>query len=303
MPKTVGDYVAIVKYSGEKGTDGYVETAKGHTADVPTLKFSIVADSLEGAELAAQDEKTGEYTVTDFSYDGATKWSDLKIAIAGKSTNVDFTVYVKGTDKQVAASELIQAGDYTVIAKPTTGDYAGQSFEQDVKVSKLDLSKLGLYIEDRLASAAAPSIADIKFKDGSKFNGLAEQYDLKLTSHSIYQNNTTGTYSYELTVAEGTLTPRSSLRPTSRAKRSSPSTASQRIPPLPGNTTDTTSPMSPTSPSTRPLPPTPSPAPPGPSSPSTSPSSPALTMTSTASPSTSLPASSPGPSRIPKVTW
>ncbi|WP_270243277.1 S-layer homology domain-containing protein, partial [Collinsella tanakaei] len=203
MPKNVGDYVAIVKYSADKGTDGYVETAKGHTADVPTLKFSIVADSLEGAELAAQDEKTGEYTVTDFSYDGATKWSDLKIAIAGKSTNVDFTVYVKGTDKQVAASELIQAGDYTVIAKPTTGDYAGQSFEQDVKVSKLDLSKLGLYIDDRLASDAAPSISDIKFKDGSKFNGLAEQYDLKLTSHSIYQNNTTGTYSYELTVAEG----------------------------------------------------------------------------------------------------
>ena len=203
MPKTVGDYVAIVKYEGEEGKDGYVETAKGHTADVPTLKFSIVADSLEGAELAAKDEKTGEYTVTDFSYDGATKWSDLKIAIAGKSTNVDFTVYVKGTDKQVATSELIQAGDYTVIAKPTTGDYAGQSFEQDVKVSKRDLSKLGLYIEDRLASDVAPSISDIKFEDGSAFNGDAEQYDFKLTSHSIYQNNTTGTYSYELTVAEG----------------------------------------------------------------------------------------------------
>ena len=98
MPKNVGDYVAIVKYSANKGADGYVETAKGNTADVPTLKFSIVSDSLEGAELAAQDEKTGEYTVTDFSYDGATKWSDLKIAIAGKSTQVPFSVYKKGSD-------------------------------------------------------------------------------------------------------------------------------------------------------------------------------------------------------------
>lgn len=204
MPKTVGDYVAIVKYSGEKGTDGYVETAKGHTADVPTLKFSIVADSLEGAELAAQDEKTGEYTVTDFSYDGATKWSDLKIAIAGKDTQVPFSVYKKGSDwNAVSSSSVMDAGEYHIVAKTAGTKYDGQAFECDVTVSKMDLSKQGLNIPDREVSAGAPVVTDVKTADGGQFTANeGNPYVLKLKSHSIYQQGVTGTYTYELSLAD-----------------------------------------------------------------------------------------------------
>ena len=204
MPKTVGDYVAIVKYEGEKGKDGYVETAKGHTADVPTLKFSIVADSLEGAELAAQDEKTGEYTVTDFSYDGATKWSDLKIAIAGKDTQVPFSVYKKGSDwDAVSSSSAMDAGEYHIVANTAGTKYDGQAFECDVTVSKMDLSKQGLNIPDRNVSAGAPVVTDVKTADGGQFKvEEGNPYVLTLKSHSIYQQGVTGTYTYELSLAD-----------------------------------------------------------------------------------------------------
>ncbi len=204
MPKTVGDYVAIVKYEGEKGKDGYVETAKGHTADVPTLKFSIVADSLEGAELAAQDEKTGEYTVTDFSYDGATKWSDLKIAIAGKDTQVPFSVYKKGSDwNAVSSSSVMDAGEYHIVANTAGTKYDGQAFECDVTVSKMDLSKQGLNIPDRDVSAGAPVVTDVKTADGGQFTANKDNpYVLTLKSHSIYQQGVTGTYTYELSLAD-----------------------------------------------------------------------------------------------------
>ena len=204
MPKTVGDYVAIVKYEGEKGKDGYVETANGHTADVPTLKFSIVADSLEGAELAAQDEKTGEYTVTDFSYDGATKWSDLKIAIAGKDTQVPFSVYKKGSDwNAVSSSSVMDAGEYHIVANTAGTKYDGQAFECDVTVSKMDLSKQGLNIPDRDVSAGAPVVTDVKTADGGQFTANKDNpYVLTLKSHSIYQQGVTGTYTYELSLAD-----------------------------------------------------------------------------------------------------
>ena len=202
MPKNVGDYVAIVKYSADMGADGYVETAKGNTADVPTLKFSIVSDSLEGAELAAQDEKTGEYTVTDFSYDGATKWSDLKIAIAGKSTQVPFSVYKKGSDwNAVSSSSVMAAGEYHIVANTAGTKYDGQAFECDVTVSKMDLSKQGLYIADRSVSAAAPSAADVMTAKGGQFTS-GNAYALTLKSHSIYQQGVTGTYTYELSLAD-----------------------------------------------------------------------------------------------------
>ena len=201
MPKNVGDYVAIVKYSADKGADGYVETAKGNTADVPTLKFSIVSDSLEGAELAAQDEKTGEYTVTDFTWDGATKWSDLKIAIAGKDTQVPFSVYKKGSDwNAVSNSSVMAAGEYHIVANAAGTKYDGQTFECDVTVSKMDLSKQGLYIADRSVSDAAPSVADVMTAKGSQFS-RSSAYSLTLKSHSIYQQGVTGTYTYELSLA------------------------------------------------------------------------------------------------------
>ena len=204
MPKTVGDYVAIVKYSAVKGDDGYVETAKGHTADVPTLKFSIVADSLEGAELASKDEKTNEYTVTDFSWDGSTKWEDLQIAIAGKKTGVPFTVYKKGSDWQaVSNSSVMDAGEYHVVANTANTDYAGQAFECDVTVSKMDLSKQGLNLLDRDVSAGAPVVTDVKTADGGQFTANEDNpYVLTLKSHAIYQQGVTGTYTYELSLAD-----------------------------------------------------------------------------------------------------
>ena len=204
MPKTVGDYVAIVKYSAVKGDDGYVETAKGHTADVPTLKFSIVADSLEGAELASKDEKTNEYTVTDFSWDGSTKWEDLQIAIAGKKTGVPFTVYKKGSDWQaVSNSSVMDAGEYHVVANTANTDYAGQAFECDVTVSKMDLSKQGLNLLDRDVSAGAPVVTDVKTADGGQFTANKDNpYVLTLKSHAIYQQGVTGTYTYELSLAD-----------------------------------------------------------------------------------------------------
>ena len=204
MPKTVGDYVAIVKYEGEKGKDGYVETAKGHTADVPTLKFSIVANSLEGAELAAQDEKTKEYTVTDFTWDGSTKWQDLKIAIAGKDTQVPFSVYKKGSDwNAVSSSSVMAAGEYHIVANTADTKYDGQAFECDVTVSKMDLSKQGLNIPDRDVSAGAPVVTDVKTADGGQFTANKDNpYVLTLKSHSIYQQGVTGTYTYELSLAD-----------------------------------------------------------------------------------------------------
>ena len=202
MPTTVGDYVAIVKYEGEKGKEGYVETDNGNTADVPTLKFSIVADSLEGAELAAQDEKTKEYTVTDFTWDDSTKWQDLKIAIAGKDTQVPFSVYKKGSDwNAVSSSSVMVAGEYHIVANTAGTKYDGQAFECDVTVSKMDLSKQGLYIADRSVSAAAPSAADVMTAKGGQFTS-GNAYALTLKSHSIYQQGVTGTYTYELSLAD-----------------------------------------------------------------------------------------------------
>ena len=204
MPTTVGDYVAIVKYEGEKGKDGYVETAEGHTADVPTLKFSIVADSLEGAELAAWDKKAKEYTVTDFTWDGSTKWQDLKIAIAGKDTQVPFSVYKKGSDwKAVSSSSVMAAGEYHIVANTAGTKYDGQAFECDVTVSKMDLSKQGLNIPDRDVSAGAPVVTDVKTADGGQFTANKDNpYVLTLKSHSIYQQGVTGTYTYELSLAD-----------------------------------------------------------------------------------------------------
>ena len=202
MPTAVGDYVAVVRWTGVNGSDGYVEFANGNTADVPTLKFSIVSDSLEGAELAAQDEKTGEYTVTAFTWDGSTKWQDLKIAIAGKDTQVPFSVYKKGSDwNAVSNSSVMAAGEYHIVANAAGTKYDGQTFECDVTVSKMDLSKQGLYIADRSVSDAAPSVADVMTAKGGKFTS-GNAYVLTLKSHSIYQQGVTGTYTYELSLAD-----------------------------------------------------------------------------------------------------
>ena len=200
FPTEVGEYVAVTRWNGEAG-DGYVELdSKGQTIDVPTLKFSIVANSLKGAEVAAAD-KTGEYTDTSFSYDNKTTWNDLKIAIDGVDTKVPFTVYAIGSDKQsVDKSDVLEAGSYRIVANTSGTDFAGQTFEQDVTVSKLDLAKADLSIDDRATSAVAPTFADV---NGLSAYGIKEgDVVLSLTSHDIYQDGKLGAYTYKLSLSD-----------------------------------------------------------------------------------------------------
>ena len=95
------------------------------------------------------------------------------------------------------------AGEYHIVANTADTKYDGQAFECDVTVSKMDLSKQGLNIPDRDVSAGAPVVTDVKTADGGQFTANKDNpYVLTLKSHSIYQQGVTGTYTYELSLAD-----------------------------------------------------------------------------------------------------
>ncbi len=200
-PTAVGDYLVMVLADSAEGAQATPSKNAAHVA------FSIVAESLDGAELAKQDAETEKYTDADLAYDGETAWNDLKLAIDGEDTEVDFDVYVKGgaklTDKEMAA--CIKAGTYTVVAKPTSdSNYAGQKFQADVTVAKLDLSKAGYMIED-VEGNNAPTVTSILKKDGTTpvFANAeaAAGYSFKISSPATWiENDPAGAYTYTLSV-------------------------------------------------------------------------------------------------------
>lgn len=205
MPSEVGDYVVAVR-AKTADADGFATTNN----DNAHVAFTIVAKSLDGAELAKENADTHKYTDTDLAYDGTTTWNDLKLAIDGENTGVSFDVYVKGGAKlgEQAMDQAINAGTYTVVAAPRTGNYAGQKFQADVTVAKLDLSNAGYMIKD-VKGNTAPTVTSILEKDGQTpvFAGAsaAKGYAFKISSPATWiDDDPAGEYTYTLAVDETT---------------------------------------------------------------------------------------------------
>ncbi len=205
MPSEVGDYVVAVRAKTANAND-FATT----TNDNAHVAFTIVAKSLDGAELAKENADTQKYTDTDLAYDGTTTWNDLKLAIDGENTGVSFDVYVKGGAKlgDQAMGQAINAGTYTVVAAPRTGNYAGQKFQADVTVAKLDLSNAGYMIKD-VKGNTAPTVTSILEKDGQApvFAGAsaAKGYAFKISSPATWiDDDPAGEYTYTLAVDETT---------------------------------------------------------------------------------------------------
>ena len=204
MPTAVGDYVVAVRATANSAS-GYATT----TNDNAHAAFSIVAKSLDGAQLAKHGESdaTNKYTDTDFTYDGITSWNNYKLAIDGEDTAVAFDVYVKGGAKVDDKSQPINAGTYTIVAAPQSDEYAGQKFETDVTVAKLDLSKAGYLIKD-VSNGTAPSVTDIYKKDGktklfdSETNAAGYAFEISSPATWIEGNDRNGEYTYTLAVDE-----------------------------------------------------------------------------------------------------
>ena len=223
-PTNPGDYIVVAMAKSKAVAEWTPANQKmAHVA------FTIEAKSLDDAVLSGKVKSTDtKYEKTEFSYDGATKWNELKLAIDGDDTGVTFAVYQKG-GAQVELTETVKAGTYTIVAAPTTGDYAGQKYEKDVTVAKMDLSKLGLYIDD-VTDGQAPTIDDVKLPDGTaafageqpatettakvpagKYNALKDDLDFKISSPATWINDgRTGEYTY-------TLAPKSNASATAKA--------------------------------------------------------------------------------------
>ena len=210
MPSEVGDYVVAVR-AKTAHADGFATT----TNDNAHVAFTIVAKSLDGAEIAKQNDDTKKYTDTDLAYDGTTTWNKLKLAIDGEDTGVNFDVYAKGGAKlsETAKDEAIHAGTYTVVAAPTAGAYKGQKFQADVTVAKLDLSTAGYMIKD-VKGNTAPTIASILKKDGktqaiavkeAEVKEAEKKYAFKISSPATWiESDPAGEYTYTLAVNETT---------------------------------------------------------------------------------------------------
>ena len=217
-PTAVGDYLVMVladadatptQPAGEASALTTIPSAA--TENAAHVAFSIVAESLDGAELAKQNTETHKYTDTDLAYDGTTTWNALKLAIDGEDTGVAFDVYVKGGAKldSDAMGKAINAGTYTVVAKPTAeSNYAGQKLQLDVTVAKLDLSQAGYMIKD-VEGNNAPTVTSILKKDGTTpvfaDEDAAEGYAFKISSPATWiENDPAGVYTYTLAVDETT---------------------------------------------------------------------------------------------------
>lgn len=205
MPTEVGDYVVAV-CATTSSVAGYPTT----TSNNAHVAFSIVAKSLDGAELAKKNADTNKYTDTDLVYDGTTTWNKLKLAIDGEDTGVAFDVYVKGGAKlsETDKGGAIHAGTYTVVAAPTAGAYKGQKFQADVTVAKLNLSTAGYMIKD-VKGNNAPTVISILKKDGQTpvfaNDDAANGYAFKISSPATWiESDPAGEYTYTLAVDETT---------------------------------------------------------------------------------------------------
>ena len=197
-PTVPGEYIAALRCgaAGDSAAD-FV----GNEQSAPVLEFTVVADSLEDSYLAKLD-RDNQPTVTDFAFDGTTKWSDLKLM---KSDGTEFTsgatwdVFTKNDDKTSVKNQTMNAGTYVVVIKGT-GAYAGQTLKLEVSVSKLDLSKADLYIAD-VTDGVAPTFSSILGDDKTAVNNAGKEtgYDFKIQG-ATWGAEGAGTYTYTLSV-------------------------------------------------------------------------------------------------------
>ena len=197
-PSVPGEYIAVLRCG--KPDDPNADFV-GKEQSAPVLEFTVVADSLEGSYLAKLD-RNSQPTVTDFAFDGKTKWSDLKLM---KSDDTEFKsgatwdVFTKNDDKTSVKNSRMDAGTYVVVIKGTD-TYAGQSLKLEVSVSKLDLSKADLYIAD-VTDGVAPTFDSILGDDKIAVTeaGNKKGYDFKIQG-ATWGAEGAGTYTYTLSV-------------------------------------------------------------------------------------------------------
>ena len=199
-PSVPGEYIAALRCGK---TDDPNADFVGKEQSAPVLEFTVVADSLEGSYLAKLD-RNNQPTVTDFAFDGKTKWSDLKLM---KSDDTEFTsgatwdVFTKNDDKTSVKNSRMDAGTYVVVINGT-GTYAGQSLKLEVSVSKLDLSKADLYIAD-VTDGVAPTFDSIQGEDKAAIEAegfnVKDGYDFKIQG-ATWGAEGAGTYTYTLSV-------------------------------------------------------------------------------------------------------
>ena len=200
--KGAGEYMAATTYDGSKGIGVNEEMGVEGFQTAPAVKFTIVADSLEGARVM-KDLGDGEFT-DELTYEYGVRWDDLVVVLDGVEINsgVDFEVYEKNEDNPSVKSSGILPGTYEVVI--TGDDYEGEE-KYDLTVGKLDLSTLDLYLDDVTVGHSAPSIKDVKGADklggtnsGSYLDGKYLNFDIDKT----WATNGTGEYTYTITVKD-----------------------------------------------------------------------------------------------------
>ncbi|WP_273398099.1 S-layer homology domain-containing protein [Thermophilibacter mediterraneus] len=202
-----GEYIAVAKF--DNALDNFTA---GGTYTAPAVSFTVTSDSLEGvtlqqAVLDAAGNPTGEYTDTLTYCDGQT-WDDLALILDGKplqSTEATFEVYAKGQGGTNLRDDAgsIQAGTYVIVVNGV-GDYAGDPVKFEVTVNKLDLSKLGLYISDRLQSEGAPTIDNVEGANG-RITINASLFDFASDGNKTWYADGEGEYTYTLTPKKDTV--------------------------------------------------------------------------------------------------
>ena len=195
---SVGEYIAAAANTGM--------SYQGDGNFAPVVEFSVVADSLDDAQVGAFVD--GVF-VTDLTFGDVANYDDIKVTLDGETACDDVTleIYDHNTDKPVTGTNKPLAGTYTaVVTGKGNTNYENESVKFDFTIAKFDLSKAGLKIADRKPNDGEPEFSSILLSDGSsfadKFGASSDWLKLEIKSANAYVPGVLGEYTYELSLTK-----------------------------------------------------------------------------------------------------
>lgn len=178
--------------------------------NVPTLTFTVTADSLAGAYVTTATTVGSEttYPEKDLAYDGVTNYGQLVLSVDGKTAaktyskdTTDVKLFKDGVAVTPENTDKLAAGSYTAVA--TGAD--GKEVKVNFTVAKMDLATAGLNFGTKSqltgSAATAPAFNDIKLADGTTaFTGMEANF----TYVGATDTGTKGSYTVTITPKAGT---------------------------------------------------------------------------------------------------
>ena len=193
-------------------TIAVVKSAESYASEinVPTLTFTVTADSLADAYVTTATTVSSEttYPEKDLAYDGKTTYGQLVLSVDGKTAaktyskdTADVKLFKDGVAFTPDSNDtLLAAGSYTAAA--TGAD--GKEVKVNFTVAKMDLATAGLNFGAKAqltgSAAAAPGFSDIKLADGTAFTGTEANF----TYVGATDTGTKGSYTVTIAPKAGT---------------------------------------------------------------------------------------------------